>query len=377
MFRIHRYCERCKLEQLKQCTPDSIDGICCNRVGTFARGTRAIGLIACSQHPTMPGYCKSGKCLTYLQFFKDGSYSFAAPAKEFVCTAKCEGFLTTNVCYNSGQFPRSGRRLLLPNGAICLMSGIKSECDDGPCSTFDFFNPLKPSDVDIFTKFDSFSGKRLRGDFAGGTGADVEIRVWPASSHTRTTIATHSVTATGTTTITTTSISQNAVVNLVPTICRPGFKLTTECVPCGAATVYCVHGVAKEVSPGYYSIGGTSTTRTGQTECGGNAFYCANGVRKRASRTEYTTGGTALTRTGVKKCKTIQHCTAEETCQWPNNQKCSRCDDSHKLVKGKSDKCVAKNDDGFDNEGESSSGSCVVTSGVMYTYNTCGKTSST
>ena len=40
-------------------------------------------------------------------------------------------------------------------------------------------------------------------------------------------------------------------------------------------------GVAKEVSPGYYSTGGTRTTRTGQSKCGGNNFYCVDGIRKR------------------------------------------------------------------------------------------------
>ena len=65
--------------------------------------------------------------------------------------------------------------------------------------------------------------------------------------------------------------------------CRPGFKLNpnpnanAKCVECGAPKYYCVNGVAKKVSRGYYTTGGTQTTRPGQAKCGDPAYYCVNG----------------------------------------------------------------------------------------------------
>ena len=128
--RIHRYCSGCKLDYDKECTPESKEKNCCSR-----RGKNLLKAKACSQAATMPGYCKSGMCLTYLSLLYDGAFQFCPPSKSHICTAKCEGFLTTNVCYSRDQLPPSGTRVLLPNGAICFMSGSESECSHGPCSS--------------------------------------------------------------------------------------------------------------------------------------------------------------------------------------------------------------------------------------------------
>ena len=94
----------------------------------FARGTK------CSLSSKMPGYCKLGLCLTYFCFSAGGGYSFCASSKTRICTAKCEGFHTTNVCYSKAEVSGSGARIRTPNGAICSMSGDKNECSYGPCS---------------------------------------------------------------------------------------------------------------------------------------------------------------------------------------------------------------------------------------------------
>ena len=147
--------------------------------------------------------------------------------------------------------------------------------------------------------------------------------------------------------------------------CGPGLKLTTECVPCGSLAEYCVDGVAKKVVAGYYSIGGTHTTRTGQSICGGNTFYCVDGVRKRALKTQYTTGGTPLTRTGAKQCKSIEHCATPAICSWPNNQKCLKCEDAYKRVAGKSDTCIAISDGINAKKAVLHSGNCAVAKGSI------------
>ena len=124
----NRYCSKCKLVEKKQCTPESTEGECCADTGLFARGTK------CSLNTKMPGYCKLGSCLTYFCFSSDGSYSFCAPSKAHTCTAKCEGFHTTNICYSREQVSGPGARIITPNGAICSMSGHESQCSYGPCA---------------------------------------------------------------------------------------------------------------------------------------------------------------------------------------------------------------------------------------------------
>ena len=72
--------------------------------------------------------------------------------------------------------------------------------------------------------------------------------------------------------------------------CRPGYYLpanATSCSACGGNNYYCPGGTfnvsssaqgRNTVLPGYYSTGGTSTTRTGQAQCTG-ATYCTGGVK--------------------------------------------------------------------------------------------------
>ena len=72
--------------------------------------------------------------------------------------------------------------------------------------------------------------------------------------------------------------------------CSAGYYLkanATSCSACGGNNYYCPGGTfnvsssaqgRNTVSSGYYSTGGTSTTRTGQSQCTG-ATYCTNGVK--------------------------------------------------------------------------------------------------
>ncbi|HIU65617.1 MAG TPA: InlB B-repeat-containing protein [Candidatus Enterousia avicola] len=89
--------------------------------------------------------------------------------------------------------------------------------------------------------------------------------------------------------------------------CSPGYYLpanSTSCTQCGGDNFYCPgdeefdqstkNQGRYEVDAGYYSTGGTSTTRTGQSQCSG-AVYCTGGVKyncpsETASWTRYTRG---------------------------------------------------------------------------------------
>ena len=62
--------------------------------------------------------------------------------------------------------------------------------------------------------------------------------------------------------------------------CAPGYWLDNDiCTECGDAQYYCPgDNIRHSVTRGYYSTGGTQTTRTGQTQCVG-FVYCENGIK--------------------------------------------------------------------------------------------------
>ena len=64
------------------------------------------------------------------------------------------------------------------------------------------------------------------------------------------------------------------------TTCAPGYWLDNDiCTECGDAQYYCPgDNIRHSVTRGYYSTGGTQTTRTGQTQCVG-FVYCENGIK--------------------------------------------------------------------------------------------------
>ena len=104
--------------------------------------------------------------------------------------------------------------------------------------------------------------------------------------------------------------------------CSAGYYLkanATSCSACGGNNYYCPGGTynvsssaqgRNTVSSGYYSTGGTSTTRTGQSACGGNNYYCSAGVRYTVSSGYYSTGGTSTTRTGQSQCTGATYCSS-------------------------------------------------------------------
>lgn len=104
--------------------------------------------------------------------------------------------------------------------------------------------------------------------------------------------------------------------------CSAGYYLkanATSCSPCGGNNYYCKGGTfnvsssaqgRSTVTAGYYSTGGTSTTRTGQSACGGNNYYCSGGVRYTVSSGYYSTGGTSTTRTGQSQCTGATYCSS-------------------------------------------------------------------
>ncbi len=80
---------------------------------------------------------------------------------------------------------------------------------------------------------------------------------------------------------------------------------------CGGNNYYCPNSSNSStttVTAGYYSTGGTSTTRTGQSACGGNNYYCSAGVQNTVTAGYYSTGGTSTTRTGQTQCEAGNYC---------------------------------------------------------------------
>ena len=123
----------CKLQNGREWTPDSKDGVCCSESGFRRNKAKA----KCSPFDGMPGYCRVGVCLTYVQALSHNTYAFVSiptDPRTKACTAVWEGFHSTNVCCSLCRHPRSGARVALPNGAVCLMTGTDSECSHGPCN---------------------------------------------------------------------------------------------------------------------------------------------------------------------------------------------------------------------------------------------------
>lgn len=78
-------------------------------------------------------------------------------------------------------------------------------------------------------------------------------------------------------------------------------------VECGDEAHFCTNGVKMAVSAGYYSTGGTPTTRTGQAECGGAMYWCAYGIRHRVSSGYRTVGSSPRHKTGQQPCGDPRH----------------------------------------------------------------------
>jgi len=86
---------------------------------------------------------------------------------------------------------------------------------------------------------------------------------------------------------------------------------SSSATACGGNNFYCPNSAnvtPTTVTVGYYSTGGTATTRTGQSACGGNTYYCVSGVRTSVSTGYYSTGGTETTRTGQSQCTAGYYC---------------------------------------------------------------------
>ena len=87
---------------------------------------------------------------------------------------------------------------------------------------------------------------------------------------------------------------------------------TSSCSACTGRTKYSAAGAAacSTVTAGHYTTGCNSSNNncTGQSECGGNNYYCSGGVRNTVSGGYYSTGGTATTRTGQTQCEAGYYC---------------------------------------------------------------------
>lgn len=149
--------------------------------------------------------------------------------------------------------------------------------------------------------------------------------------------------------------------------CRPGYYLpanASSCSACGGNNYYCPGGTfnvsssaqgRNTVSPGYYSTGGTSTTRTGQAQCTG-ATYCTGGVKYNCP-----TGYDDNTRNG--KYRSLQ-------CQ-------IRCSDGYYLKTARDSSCTAVGIGYYKAEHTVSYGSTSSRTACPTSYTTASTTSGT
>ncbi len=99
---------------------------------------------------------------------------------------------------------------------------------------------------------------------------------------------------------------------------------SATCTGCSGRTKYSAGGSATScstVTSGYYTTGCNTSNNlcTGETKCGGNAYYCVDGVRKDVSGGYYTTGGDANTRTGQSQCTGATYCSGGVQYDCPTN----------------------------------------------------------
>ena len=97
----------------------------------------------------------------------------------------------------------------------------------------------------------------------------------------------------------------------------------TSCSACTGRTKYSAAGASacSTVTSGYYTTGCNSSGNncTGQSACGGNAYYCSGGVRNNVSSGYYSTGGTSTTRTGQSQCTGATYCSGGVQNNCPTN----------------------------------------------------------
>ncbi len=96
----------------------------------------------------------------------------------------------------------------------------------------------------------------------------------------------------------------------------------TSCAACTGRTKYSAAGASScsTVTSGYYTTGCNTSNNncTGQTACGGNAYYCSGGIRNSVTAGYYSTGGDSNTRTGQSQCSGTVYCTGGVKYNCPN-----------------------------------------------------------
>ncbi|MBR3930134.1 MAG: hypothetical protein IKJ62_00970, partial [Alphaproteobacteria bacterium] len=96
---------------------------------------------------------------------------------------------------------------------------------------------------------------------------------------------------------------------------------TSSCSVCTGRTKYSTGGASEcsTVSSGYYTTKCNSSNNacTGQSECGSNAYYCSGGIRYSVTSGYYSTGGSATTRTGQKQCTAGTYCSGGVSASCP------------------------------------------------------------
>ena len=166
--------------------------------------------------------------------------------------------------------------------------------------------------------------------------------------------------------------------------CSAGYYLpanATSCSACGGNNYYCPGGTynvsssaqgRNTVSSGYYSTGGTSTTRTGQSQCTG-ATYCSSGVQNSCpgSYTANTTAGkTAASQCQISVSAGKYIATANSSTQ--STCAAGRYKAAHKVNYGSTSSCSTCSAGTYSSSGAAS---CTACSGSTQYQNLTGQSS--
>lgn len=128
-----RFCADCKLQNDKECTPDSFFP-CCDDEGKFST-TRS----TCTTRAGVPGYCKVGECVSVDCVFNLNIGTRIVNVDQFcgtsqnTCKAKCGVSTSTDLCYDTVGLKSGGRNL--EDGAICMKGDLRGICRSGSCES--------------------------------------------------------------------------------------------------------------------------------------------------------------------------------------------------------------------------------------------------
>ena len=130
-----KFCSNCKLEDGKECTPDSA-AACCDDEGAFLTTTASCQM----PHGARDGYCNRGVCASLtrtcvIEGVEGTSWEFdrfCGASGENTCKAQCGSSDCSDSLYDTSRW--GNLAIHLKDGAICQQGTRRGECTAGICA---------------------------------------------------------------------------------------------------------------------------------------------------------------------------------------------------------------------------------------------------